>query len=82
MTITMTAKNQITIPKKIAHILDLKKGALFEVFVRNKRIELVPVEVKAKVFTREMYKKLDALSAKERGEERLVTKKVINKFKK
>lgn len=82
MTITMTAKHQITIPKKIANILKLKKGAMFDVVVSNNRIELIPLEIREKVFTKEEYKKLDGLSIKEKGKEKRVTKKFIAHLKK
>lgn len=82
MTITMTAKHQITIPKKIADVLRLKKGAMFDIVVSRDRIELIPLETKEKVFSDEEYKKLEMLSIKEKGTERQVTKKFIDNFKK
>ena len=45
MTITMSEKHQITIPKKIASALGLKKGAIFNVEINDNKIELVPLEV-------------------------------------
>jgi len=42
MTITMTAKNQITIPKKITNVLGLRKGCMFEIEVSKDGIELIP----------------------------------------
>ena len=41
MTITMTAKNQITIPKKITNALGLGKGSMFEVEVSRDKIEQI-----------------------------------------
>ncbi len=82
MTITMTEKHQITIPKRIAEILGLGKGSLFEVEVHKNRIELVPVEVKEKEFSEEEYAKLDKLSREEKGKEVRVTKAFIRRLKK
>ena len=70
MTIVMTEKHQITIPKRIADALGLHKGSLFNVDVSDNKIELVPLEVTPKSFTREQYQKLALLSKKERGLER------------
>jgi len=58
MTAKMTAKNQITIPKKITEALDLKKGSMFEVVVSKNNIELIPLETKEKVFRKDIYKRL------------------------
>ena len=82
MTITMTTKNQITIPKKITTILGLDQGAMFKVEISGNRIELIPLDVKEKVFTKEEHKKLELLSQKERGKEKRITKKFIKKLKK
>ncbi len=82
MTITMTAKNQITIPKKITEVLNLEQGAMFKVIVSGSRIELIPLEVKERVFTKEDYRKLKLLSGKEQGKEKKVTKKFIKKLEK
>ena len=81
MTITMTAKHQVTIPKKIADVLRLKKGAMFDVLVSKNRIELIPLETKEKVFTDEEYRKLDMLSSSEKGMELRVTKNFIANLK-
>ena len=81
MTITLTAKNQITIPSKIAKILGLKKGALFTIGVHKNKIELVPVEIREKTFSPEVYGKLEALTAKEKGKEKKVTKSFIRNLK-
>ncbi len=61
MTITMTSKHQITIPQKIVEALPLEKGALFNVRLKQNRIELVPLEVSEKIFTDDEYKKMDEL---------------------
>lgn len=74
MTITMTAKHQVTIPRKIAEVLSLKKGTMFDVIVRRNRIELIPLETIEKTFTDQEYERLDALAAAERGQEKPVTK--------
>ena len=74
MTITMTAKHQVTIPRKIAEILSLKKGTMFDVIVHRNRIELIPLEIVEKTFTEKEYEQLDALAAAERGQEKPVTK--------
>jgi len=77
----MTAKHQVTIPKKIADVLRLKKGAMFNVAVSKNRIELIPLETKEKVFTDEEYRKLDMLSSSEKGMELRVTKNFIANLK-
>lgn len=74
----MTSKNQITLPKRIVDTLHLNKGALFDVKLNRKRIELVPLEVKEKSFTKEEYQKLEALYQKEKGLAKKVTKKFID----
>ena len=82
MTVTMTAKHQVTIPKKIANVLGLKQGSMFNVEIHDNRIELIPLETVEKEFSDEVYKKLDELCAKEKGQEKRVTKKFINSLKK
>ena len=82
MTITMTAKNQITIPKKITNALGLGRGSMFEVEVSKDGIELIPLETKEREFTDEEYAKLETLAAKEKGKEKHVTKKLIHNLKK
>ena len=81
MTITMTAKHQVTIPKKIADVLSLKQGTMFDVLVRHNRIELIPLETVEKTFTDEEYERLDALAAAERGQEKRVTNAFIHALK-
>ena len=78
MTITMTAKNQITIPKKITNALGLGKGSMFEVEVSREGIELIPLETKERQFTDAEYVKLETLAAREKGKEKYVTKRLIN----
>ena len=80
--ITMTAKHQITIPKKITNALGLKKGSMFDIEVSKNGIELIPLEIKEKVFTEEEYEKLEALTSREKGKEKRVTKGFVNKLKK
>ena len=82
MTITMTAKNQITIPKKITNAFGLGKGSIFEVEISRNGIGLIPLEIKEKQFTDEEYVKLETLAAKEKGKEKYVTKRVIDNLKK
>ncbi len=65
MTITMTSKNQITLPKKIVDALRLRRGSLFDVKVNHSRIELVPLEVSERKFTAEDFKRMDRLVKKE-----------------
>ena len=61
MTITMTTKNQVTLPKKIVDILHLHRGSLFDVKINRNRIELIPLKVTEKTFTQEDFRKLDNL---------------------
>ena len=82
MTVTMTAKNQITIPKKITDALGLIRGAMFEVNISRDGIGLIPLEIKEKQFSDEEYVKLEALTVREKGKERHITKKFINDLKK
>ena len=82
MTVVMTAKNQVTIPKKITNALGLGKGSMFEIEVSKNVIELIPLETKAREFTDEEYAKLEALAAKEKGKEKRVTKSFILNLKK
>lgn len=82
MTITMTAKNQITIPKKITNALGLGKGSMFQVEISRDGIELIPLETKERQFTDEEYVKLETLAAKEKKKEKHVTKRFIDNLKK
>ena len=80
ITIRMTGKHQVTIPKKIAEAMGLKKGSIFYVVLNRNRIELVPVEVKEKVFTEAQYRKLDKLRAAQQGKEKRVTRAFIREL--
>lgn len=82
MTVVMTAKNQVTIPKKITNALGLGKGSMFEVEVSKDGIELIPLETKEREFTDEEYAKLEALAAQEKGKEKRISKKFIANLKK
>ena len=82
MTITMTAKHQITLPKQIADAFGLKKGTLFDVHVAKNKIELIPLEIKPKEFTEQQYKKLDLLFEKEKGVAKKITKEYVSHLKK
>jgi len=82
MTITMTAKNQITIPRKIAEALGLKKGSMFKIDISKNVIELIPLETTERQFTAQEYVKLKTLAATEKGTEKPVTKKFISNLKK
>lgn len=81
MTITMTAKHQVTLPKQIADAFGFRKGTLFDVHVRKNIIELIPLEVKPKEWSEEEYKKLDLLFEKEKGKAKRITKKFIARLK-
>lgn len=78
----MTAKNQITLPKKITDVLGLKKGSMFNVEVTKEGIELIPLEVKERGLTKAEYDKLEAITGKEKGKEKILTNKFINDLKK
>ncbi|MBI5023913.1 MAG: AbrB/MazE/SpoVT family DNA-binding domain-containing protein [Candidatus Omnitrophica bacterium] len=77
MTITMTSKNQITLPKRIVDALRLHRGSLFDIKVQSNRIELVPLEVQEREFSDEEYEKLERLYQKEKSSAKKVTKKYI-----
>ena len=78
MTVTMTSKNQITLPKKIVDALLLNKGALLDVKLTGHHIELTPLEVVEKPFTKADYKRLDRLCKEERKKN--AAKKVTPEF--
>ncbi len=82
MTVIMTAKHQVTIPKKITVALGLEEGSLFQVEISNNRIELIPLETTEKIFTEAEYTKIEALTAKEIGREKRVSRAFIDKLKK
>jgi len=81
MAVIMTAKHQITIPKKVTDVLGLRKGSMFDIAVSKNRIELIPLETVEKVFTEEEYKKLETLSMNEKGKEKRVTRKFVENLK-
>ena len=81
MTITMTTKNQVTLPKKIVEALHLEKGSLFDIKVISNKIQLTPVEVVEKIFTDEEYEKLDELVKSQKGKAKRVTQDFINNLK-
>lgn len=82
MTVTMTAKNQITMPKKITNALGLGRGSMFEVEVSKDGIEFIPLETKEREFTNEEYARLETLADQEKGEEKRITRKFVNDLKK
>jgi AbrB family looped-hinge helix DNA binding protein len=82
MTIIMKTKNQITIPKKITDVLGLEKGSMFKIIVSGNRIELIPLEVSERTFTKEEYAKLELLAKKDYGKDKKVTDKFIKKLEK
>ena len=82
MTIAMSEKHQVTIPSKIARVLDLKRGSLFDVELKGSRIELIPLEIKEKKFTQAEYRKLDKLLAQEKKTQAKVTTAFIDKVRK
>ncbi len=82
MTIAMSEKHQVTIPSKIARVLNLKRGSLFDIELNGSRIELIPLEVKEKKFTRAEYQKLDKLLAQEKETREKVTTAFIDKVRK
>ncbi|MGE0269253.1 MAG: AbrB/MazE/SpoVT family DNA-binding domain-containing protein [Candidatus Omnitrophota bacterium] len=81
MTITMTSKNQITLPKKIVDALRLHKGSLFDIHIKSNRIELIPLDVSQREFSDEEYEKLETIYQKEKGLAKKATKKNIRSLK-
>jgi AbrB family looped-hinge helix DNA binding protein len=81
MTITMTSKNQITLPKKIVDTLRLRRGSLFNINIKSNRIELVPLEVSKREFTDAEYEKLEKLYQREKGSAQKVSKTYIDRIK-
>ena len=82
MTIIMKTKNQITIPKKITDVLGLEEGSIFKITISGNKIELIPLEVSERTFTKEEYAKLELLAKKGHGKEKKVTDKFIKKIEK
>jgi len=80
MTVKMSEKHQVTIPKSISVMLGLEKGSLFTVTIKAGHIDLAPVELTEKKFTRKDYERMDKIAALEKGKERRVTKEMIVKM--
>ncbi len=73
MTITLTGKNQITIPGKFVKHLGLSRGSLFDIRLNGNRLELVPMETIEKTFTDEEYLKLENIFQKEKNTAKKIT---------
>ncbi len=82
MTITMTSKNQVTIPKKIVDRFNLKRGTIFDIKIDANRIELIPMELVEKSYTEDEYKKLEDLYQQEKGAAKPMSKNLVKKLKK
>jgi len=82
MTITMTSKNQVTIPKKIVDRFHLKRGTIFDIKIEANRIELIPMELVEKSYTEDEYKKLEELYNQEKSTVKPMGKGLIGKLKK
>lgn len=82
MTITMTSKNQVTIPKKIVDRLHLQRGTIFDVKIEANRIELIPMELVEKSYTESEYKKLEELYQQEKSTAKPMNNDFIRKLKK
>ena len=81
MTVRMSEKHQVTIPYKIAIVLGVGKGSLFDVSLKRGHIELIPLLTHEKAFTRQDYKKMDKIANQENGKEKKVTKEMISRMK-
>ena len=82
MTITMTSKNQITIPKKIVTRLGLKRGCHFDIKTDEHRIELIPMELVEKPYTDEELQKIEEIYQREKHTAKPMTKAYIEKLRK
>ena len=82
MTITMTSKNQVTIPKKIVDRFHLKRGSIFDINIEANRIELIPMELVEKSYTEEEYKKLEEFTNRKSQPLNQWSKDLIRKLKK
>ncbi len=82
MTITMTSKNQVTIPKKIVDRFHLKRGTIFDIKIEANRIELIPMDLVERSYSDEEYKKLEAIYQQEKGTAKPLSKDLLNKLKK
>jgi AbrB family looped-hinge helix DNA binding protein len=81
MTITMTSKNQVTIPKKIVDRFNLKRGAIFDIKIDMNKIELIPMELVEKSYTEYEYKRLEELYQQEKHTVKPMSKDLIKKLK-
>ena len=81
MTIVLTGKNQITIPKKLINEMHLVEGALFDIQLTGNRLELIPLETIEKVFSDEEYIKMDQICKRERGQSKPLTRDYIKQLK-
>jgi bifunctional DNA-binding transcriptional regulator/antitoxin component of YhaV-PrlF toxin-antitoxin module len=82
MTITMTTKNQVTLPKKMTAVLGLKKGTLFDVTLSHGGIQLIPLETRPGNFSKKTYEQLEKISEQEKGMEKPITKRWVSQLKK
>ncbi len=82
MTITMTSKNQVTIPKNIADRFHLKRGSIFDIKIDANKIELIPMELIEKSYTEDEYKKLEEIYQREKHTAKPMSKGLIKKLKK
>ena len=82
MTITMTSKNQVTIPKKIVDRFHLKRGTIFDIKIDSNRIELIPMELVEKTYTEQEYKKLEELYQNDKTTIKPMGKDLLKKLKK
>ena len=82
MTITMTSKNQVTIPKKIVDRFHLKRGTIFDIKIDANRIELIPMELVEKSYTDEEYGQLEEIYQQEKNTAKPMSKDLIKKLKK
>jgi AbrB family looped-hinge helix DNA binding protein len=82
MTITMSSKNQVTIPKKIVDRFHLTRGAIFDIKIDMNKIELIPMELIEKSYTEDEYKKFEEIYQQEKHAAKLMNKDLIKKLKK
>lgn len=81
MTITMTSKNQVTIPKKIVDRFHLKRGTIFDIKIEANRIELIPMDLVEKSYSEDEYKNLEELYQQEKSTAKSMGKGLIRKLK-
>jgi len=82
MIITMTSKNQVTIPKKIVDQFHLKRGSIFDIKIEANKIELIPMELIEKSYTDDEYKKLEELYQQEKSTAKPIGKDLMRTLKK